>query len=172
MRRVTRLDLTVILAIIVCCAFLPLHLIGGGATILLCVSVACMALVVVITVIKRRWIMNDSRHQHHNIRVIQRSSSTSEKPSNQNPNLFHSIHQVDEENFWSSKPLSDKESLYEICSICLNVGGGSFRHSNCCQNVFHQECIQSLAFHNQESNLSCPICRTRVQLAIRTSTSV
>jgi hypothetical protein len=150
-----RIDLTVILAIIVCCAFLPLHLIGGGATILLSVSVACMALVVVLTVVRRRW--NSRRITVY----IPFKSPTSSK-------IFHCPTDVDDGPFWS--PTHHPALLdSSTCVICLNSMSGTLLSSNCCNNLLHQECMRTYIFHNQQTEVCCPICRSLIRIQPKVS---
>ena len=153
MRRGSRIDLTVVLAIIVCCAFLPLHLIGGGATILLCVSVACMAIVVLLTVIKRRW------RQSRPITVMAPYKAPSEAK------IFESIDQVDDNTCWDHSDLPNNND--EVCVICINSAAGEQRYSICCHNVFHRECMRAFLFHNQQRAVACPICRSAIHAEVR-----
>jgi len=157
MRRASRIDLTVVLAIMVCCAFLPLHLIGGGATILLCVSVACMAIILVLTVIKRRW-TQPSRQ----VSVI--------SPSLKAPcevKIFQSIDQVDDHLCWDNTTDPPAHNSHEVCVICINsTSGGEQKYSLCCHNVFHRECMRAFIFHNQKTDVACPICRTTIHTEV------
>ena len=152
MRRGSRIDLTVVLAIIVCCAFLPLHLIGGGATILLCVSVACMAIVVLLTVIKRRW-------RSRPITVIAPYKAPCDAK------IFESIDQVDDTTCWDHSELPNNND--EVCVICINSAAGEQRYSICCHNVFHRECMRAFLFHNQQTNVACRICRSAIHAEVR-----
>jgi hypothetical protein len=151
MLRATRIDLTVILAIIVCCAFLPLHLIGGGATILLCVSVACMAMVVVLTVIRRRW------NFRRTTVIVPFKAPTSLK-------IYQSPNEVEDDCFWSPNP-HPTSSDTSVCVICLNSISGTRLRSNCCNNVLHRECMQTYIFHNQQTDVACPICRSSIRFS-------
>jgi hypothetical protein len=154
MRRGTRFDITVILAIIVCCAFLPLHLIGGGATILLCVSVACMAIVVLLTVVKRRW------HSARRATVVAPLKTLAEEK------VFQSIDQVDDDSFWDLNEHPTQNDAAN-CVICINSVSGEPKYSKCCHNVFHRECMKAFIFHNQQKDIPCPICRTVVRTDVR-----
>lgn len=142
-----QIDPTVVIVMFACCAFLTLHLVWGGATILLCIATATMAIVLITAYLQRRT---------RTLTVIR---------GNKQMNVFHSVADVDDSPFWKNSLCTPNAPLDGACPICLSDFVDSQpMFSRCCDNAFHQTCVKTYFFHNQNRHVSCPICREHVFL--------
>lgn len=142
-----RIDPTVVITIFACCAFLTLHLVWGGATILLCVSIGTMLIVLLTAILRKRRL----GHQTHVL--YQRKESVRK---------FAAIKDVDDTPFWSDNNAACNDAI--SCPICLTDSQHDFQRSKCCNNSFHRTCILKYIFYGQTSLIACPICRAEVAI--------
>lgn len=138
----SRIDPIVLITIFACATFISLHLVLGGATILLCFALIVMVLIVFAGVAqKRAWQKNENKVK-----------------------AFDSIRNVDVSLFWKSA--FESRISASCCPICLDNSEPQ-KISLCCGNSFHQSCLIQYIYHNQARNLKCPICRESCRLSFR-----